>query len=118
MVAAILGEIPPQEGRVTVKGRKAFVSQNPAIFPCSLKRNIIFDYGINSEWYETVVKMCHLEEDFEHFPNGDETLADNVELTAGQRAKICIARAIYSNADVYIFDDPLHSRKPIIDYKL
>lgn len=30
-----------------------------------------------------------------------------VNLSGGQRARLCLARAAYANADVYLMDDPL-----------
>ena len=40
---------------------------------------------------------------------GDETEVGEkgVTLSGGQKARVGLARALYSKADVYIFDDPL-----------
>lgn len=53
--------------------------------------------------------MCALEKDFKQFPYGDKTLVGErgVSLSGGQRARINLARAVYSEADVYLLDDPL-----------
>ena len=47
--------------------------------------------------------------DFESFAAGDVTEIGErgVNLSGGQKARICLARACYANADVYLLDDPL-----------
>ena len=42
-------------------------------------------------------------------PYGDSTLVGErgVTLSGGQKARVCLARALYSKAQVYLLDDPL-----------
>jgi ABC-type transport system involved in cytochrome bd biosynthesis fused ATPase/permease subunit len=42
-------------------------------------------------------------------PNGQDTFIGEkgVNLSGGQRARIGLARALYSDADIYLLDDPL-----------
>lgn len=64
--------------------------------------------------YDEVVKVCALETDFQQFPYGDRTLVEErgVSLSGGQRARINLARAVYAQADIYLFDDPLSAVDP------
>ena len=47
--------------------------------------------------------------DLKLFPNGENTLVGEkgINLSGGQRARISVARAIYSEAQIFLFDDPL-----------
>lgn len=64
---------------------------------------------VNFEKYRQVVKACCLFSDFKQLTDGDETLVGDkgVTLSGGQKARIALARCLYADADVYIFDDPL-----------
>jgi len=46
--------------------------------------------------------------------NGLETMIGErgVNVSGGQKARISLARAIYSNADIYLLDDPLSAVDP------
>ncbi|KAJ8973529.1 hypothetical protein NQ317_015663, partial [Molorchus minor] len=59
--------------------------------------------------YREIIKVCALEKDFQQFPYGDKTLVGErgASLSGGQRARINMARAVYYDADIYLFDDPL-----------
>ena len=43
------------------------------------------------------------------FPNGENTLIGEkgINLSGGQRARVSLARALYHDPDIYLFDDPL-----------
>ena len=41
-----------------------------------------------------------------------------VNISGGQRARISLARACYSNADLYLLDDPLSAVDPQVAKKL
>ena len=48
-------------------------------------------------------------EDLLEFPKHDNTLVGQkgITLSGGQRARLALARALYSNSDIYLLDDPL-----------
>jgi ATP-binding cassette, subfamily C (CFTR/MRP), member 4 len=48
------------------------------------------------------------------FPKGmDTTIGERgVNISGGQKARISLARAVYSDADIYFLDDPLSAVDP------
>lgn len=59
--------------------------------------------------YHAVLKACCLLPDLETLPNGDltEIGEKGVNLSGGQKQRISLARAVYSQADLMLLDDPL-----------
>ncbi|KAI4581558.1 hypothetical protein MJG53_010001 [Ovis ammon polii x Ovis aries] len=62
LLRALLGELPPSQGKVSVHGRIAYVSQQPWVFPGTVRSNILFGKKYEEERYEEVIKACALEE--------------------------------------------------------
>ena len=55
------------------------------------------------------MKACALNDDFAQLVDGDKTqIGENgINLSGGQKQRVSMARAVYQNADLYLFDDPL-----------
>ena len=53
--------------------------------------------------------MCALLPDLEVLPGGDMTEIGErgINLSGGQKTRVALARAVYSNTDIYLLDDPL-----------
>ena len=62
LLRALLGELPPSQGKVSVHGRIAYVSQQPWVFPGTVRSNILFGKKYEEQRYEEVIKACALEE--------------------------------------------------------
>ena len=67
-----------------------------------------------------VIDVCCLEHDLSIFSKGLETEIGERGNTAswGQKARICLARACYSNADIILLDDPLSAVDPEVAEKI
>nr|XP_042111060.1 ATP-binding cassette sub-family C member 4-like [Ovis aries] len=109
LLRALLGELPPSQGKVSVHGRIAYVSQQPWVFPGTVRSNILFGNKYEEEWYEEVIRACALEEDLQKLDKGDLTVTGDggTPLSEGQKARVSLARAVYQDADIYLLDDPL-----------
>ncbi|KAK7079415.1 Canalicular multispecific organic anion transporter 1, partial [Halocaridina rubra] len=109
LCSAILGEMEKQSGRVNVKGHVAYVSQQAWIQNATLENNILFNQGKDTDKYEMCVSACALQADLDMLPAGDQTEIGEkgINLSGGQKQRISLARAVYSNADIYLLDDPL-----------
>jgi len=90
-------------------GKVAFCPQTAWIQNATLKDNILFGEKLDKERYDRVIHDCALEPDIDMLPGGDLTEIGErgVTLSGGQKARINIARAAYSQADIYLLDDPL-----------
>ena len=95
--------------KLLINGSFAYVSQNPWILNDTLRGNITFFKDFEEEKYNHIVDICQLKPDFQILLRGDFTeIGDKgVNLSGGQKTRIALARAVYSDADIYIFDDPL-----------
>lgn len=105
----LLKELPANSGRVNITGSISYASQEPWLFVSSVRNNILFGQPYLKNRYKDIVKVCALETDFEQFPHGDKTLVGErgTSLSGGQRARVNLARSVYRDADIYLFDDPL-----------
>ena len=62
LLSAELGELPPSQGKVSVHGRIAYVSQQPWVFSGTVRSNILFGKKYEVDRYEKVINACALEE--------------------------------------------------------
>ncbi|KAJ6723967.1 hypothetical protein OIU74_008348 [Salix koriyanagi] len=108
LLSCILGEIQKLSGTVKISGAKAYVPQSPWILTGNIRENILFGNPYDSVRYYRTVKSCALLKDFELFSCGDLTDIGErgINMSGGQKQRIQIARAVYHDADIYLFDDP------------
>ena len=109
LLYALLREIPVIHGETSCVGRIAWVSQQPWVFSGTVRDNILFGEPFDPERYRVTLQACDLNKDLQRFPDGDTTVVGErgVILSGGQQARVELARAVYSNADIYLLDDPL-----------
>ncbi|CAL5367280.1 unnamed protein product [Camellia sinensis] len=91
-ISAMIGELPPvADASVVIRGSVAYVPQISWIFNA------------------TAIDVTALQHDLDLLPGRDLTEIGErgVNISGGQKQRVSMARAVYSNADVYIFDDPL-----------
>ncbi|WWC71269.1 uncharacterized protein I206_105222 [Kwoniella pini CBS 10737] len=102
-------EICPIDPATGLADTVAYCAQTPWLIGASIKENIVFGSEWDSKRYNDVVDACALRRDFEIFELGDETEVGEKGTTCsgGQKARIALARAIYSSAKTIILDDVL-----------
>lgn len=61
--------------------------------------------------YKKAIKYSCLEDDLSLFPLNDMTTLEEgaVNISGGQKTRICLARVIYANKPILLLDDPLSS---------
>ena len=99
----------PVGNKIKINGSVAYVPQKAWILNDTVRNNIIFKRTFEPDRYNTILNICQLKPDLELFKSGDMTQVSDKgsNLSGGQKTRITIARAVYSDADIYLFDDPL-----------
>ena len=97
------------ESNIVLNGSISYVPQEAWIQNNTVRNNILFYLPLDVERYHNILDICELYPDLDALIGGDMTEIGEkgINLSGGQRARINIARALYSNKDIYIFDDPI-----------
>ncbi|XP_054924735.2 multidrug resistance-associated protein 1-like [Dermacentor andersoni] len=98
------------------QGRIAYVPQLPNVHNMTIRDNILYGRPMHPGNYERVLRRCQLMNDLNKIPAGDvaEVGEKGTNLSGGQKQRISLARAAYSNSDVYLLDDPLSALDPAV----
>jgi len=109
LIQSLLGLTRLVEGQMLLSGSLAYVPQEAWIRNASVRENILFGSPYDAQRYREVIDACALTRDLEILPAGDQTEIGErgINLSGGQKQRISIARAVYSNRDIYLMDDPL-----------
>ena len=111
LLLTMIGEIFIQHGSVYRGGKVAYVQQEPWIYSGTIRDNITLGKEFNEDLYVTAINYSMLTDDLAKFPKADMTTLGEkgFSISGGQRCRIGLARAVYSKADIYIFDNTLGS---------
>lgn len=71
VLLSLIGELASMTGSLRLKGKIAYMEQEPVIFPGLVRDNILFGQPYDPEFYEKVIECCCLRDDLNSFPNGD-----------------------------------------------
>ena len=120
LLSAILGEMealdnsevymPQKDGDAKREHLVSYCSQSPWVVNDTLKGNILFGRTYDDERYNEVIKACALADDLAILPAGDMTEIGErgINLSGGQKARVSLARAMYSKeTQIMLLDDPL-----------
>ncbi|KAJ2846095.1 ATP-binding cassette glutathione S-conjugate transporter ycf1, partial [Coemansia brasiliensis] len=123
LLLSICGEVEMTMGSGSVTGTVGYLEQSPWIMNDTLRANILFGRAYDREYFKKVVHACALTADIAQWPNADLTVIGDrgVNISGGQRARLALARTLYSRADIYVLDDPLsavdaHVKRHILDH--
>ena len=125
LLSVLAGAASLLEGRVHSARSRAFVPQKCFLFNGNLKENILFGLPFHEQRYNDVLRRTALYEDLECFPQKDLSMVgeNGVQLSGGQKTRVGLARALYSDAEVYFLDDVMsavdsHTGKHIWEHVL
>ncbi|KAJ2865445.1 ABC transporter C member 13 [Coemansia aciculifera] len=116
LLLAMCSEVEMTQGTGKLVGRIAYLEQQPWIMNDTLRANILFGREYDEEYYWKVLSACALTDDLEVWPNSDMTVIgeNGMNISGGQRARLALARTVYSRADIYFLDDPLSALDAIV----
>ncbi|CAN9506875.1 unnamed protein product [Ophioblennius macclurei] len=109
LISSILEQLHLTHGSIIADGTFAYVSQQAWIFHGTVRENILMGELYDQRRYDRVIKVCSLESDLSILPHGDQTEIGErgLNLSGGQKQRVSLARAVYSNRDIFLLDDPL-----------
>ena len=127
LIDILLGLIKPQEGKLKVdnividakncrswQNSIGFVAQSIFLSEGTIAENVAFgipEDQINLEQVHQALKLAHLDELLQSLAKGVHTKVGErgVQLSGGQRQRVGIARALYYEAEVLVFDEATSS---------
>ena len=137
LVELICGLIKPKDGKVylgdqnifndIIKWQKniAYIPQKTSLIQDTIENNIAFSskkrkLKPNKEKIKNLIKLVNLENFVQSLKNKDETIIDEnfINISGGQAQRIGIARALYQNPEIIIFDESFNSIDKDIAYKI
>ncbi|KAL8287285.1 hypothetical protein RQP46_003737 [Phenoliferia psychrophenolica] len=122
LLGALIGEMKKVDGHVVFGGTTSYSAQSPWVQNATLRDNILFGAEYDEARFEETIRACALEPDIAALPHGVETEIGEkgINLSGGQKTRVCLARATYFNADIVLLDDVLsdvdaHVSKHLVD---
>lgn len=126
VTALLLGFYRPTGGRITVDGtdiaditlqslrdNMAIVAQDTILFDETIRNNIVYGCAgeVSEEKLRGAVEAAHVAEFTDRLPKGLDTYVgeQGLRLSGGQRQRIAIARALFKDAPILIFDEATSS---------
>ncbi|KXL48282.1 MAG: hypothetical protein FE78DRAFT_87378 [Acidomyces sp. 'richmondensis'] len=110
VLQALLGELDMFKGQLIRPPEPVgYCAQTPWLQNMSIRENILFSAPYDDRRYKDVLDACALTPDLIEFKAGDLSyIGENgIGLSGGQKARVALARAVYSRTKILLLDDPL-----------
>ncbi|KAG1733609.1 ABC protein [Suillus paluster] len=109
LLQGLIGEMRKVSGHVSFGGRVGYCPQTAWIQNATLRDNITFGRPFEEDRYWRVLETACLLPDLQLLPDGDltEIGEKGINISGGQKQRVNIARALYFDPEIVIFDDPL-----------
>lgn len=87
----------------------ALMPQESILFSGTIQENILMGKKMDQARFNSVIKICCLEETLDAMPDGIETIVGEkgITLSGGQKQRIALARTLMLKKPIIILDDPI-----------
>jgi len=109
LLLSITNEIQKYTGTLRYQGSCTYVAQNPVLFYGPLRDSVTFGKAYDEMLFWRVLDACCLSDEVRKLPEKEMTEIGErgIILSGSQKVRLILARALYSEADIYLLDDPL-----------
>ena len=107
LLQAILGELDHISGIIFRPNEMfGYCAQSPWLQNMSIRDNILFSAPYDEQRYKQTLEACALLPDLAWFKHGDLShIGENgIGLSGGQKARVALARAVYSRAKILLLE--------------
>ena len=125
----LLGLLHPDYGKIFVDDKNindmldswfsivSYIPQSVFLLDGTILDNIVFYRDIDEQKVWDALEKAHLKDFVKTLPEGIFTQIGErgIRLSGGQRQRIAIARAIYNDAQVFVFDEPTSSLDELLE---
>eukprot|EP00939_MAST-03C_sp_MAST-3C-sp1_P000360 g360.t1 len=125
LLLALLGEMSGDDAHRAMLRRSkdrtfGYCPQHSYVMSGSIRSNILMGRDFDAQRYRAALERTTLGKDLDQFPRRDMTLVGErgVTLSGGQKSRLGLARAIYSDPEVLILDDPLSAVDSVVAKKI
>lgn len=105
-VHSLLGHTMLKSGDLKLKSKIEYYPETPFLLNSSVKDNIIMHSVFDSVRYYNAINSTGLDKDILVAPGTEEFEIMSLDLTAEQIFRVVLARALYSEASGFVFDEP------------
>jgi len=120
--SALISSLDPITAQKSWPGKIAYVPQDVQIIEGSIKENITLAFSgeFDMARLQNSIEASGLLEDIANLDDGVDTLIGErgLKLSGGQKQRLGIARALYSNPDILVFDEATSSLDPITENRI